>query len=386
MHSHVQQTLAGIPVVQAFSREESHDSRFREVADVAIRAQQRTVLATNLSTLASGLVAAVGAGLVLLIGSHRVLDGRLTVGELLVFVAYLTALQAQFKTYAAIYTRLQSLRASVDRVMEVLDAVSEVPELPGAPVLVVGRGHVRVEGVSFGYESGRAVLGGVSLEALPGETVAIVGPTGAGTSTLVGLVLRFFDPWEGTVSIDGQDLRDVQLGSVRSQVALVLQESFLFPISIADNIAYGRPEASRVEVVEAARAANAHRFISRLPDGYDTVVGERGATLSGGERQRVAIARALLKDAPVLILDEPTSALDAETEGLLLEALERLMVGRTTLIIAHRLSTIRNADRIVVLQDGRVAETGTHRQLLNTPGLYARLHAAQQNTGLSIVP
>jgi ATP-binding cassette subfamily B protein/subfamily B ATP-binding cassette protein MsbA len=200
------------------------------------------------------------------------------------------------------------------------------------------------------------------------------------------LVLRFFDPWEGSVSIDGQDLRDVQLASVRAQVALVLQESFLFPISIADNIAYGRPEASRDEVMEAARAANAHRFISRLPDGYDTVVGERGATLSGGERQRVAIARALLKDAPVLILDEPTSALDAETEGLLLEALERLMAGRTTLIIAHRLSTIRNADRIVVLQDGQVAESGTHRQLLDKPGLYARLYAAQQNTGLSVVP
>jgi ATP-binding cassette subfamily B protein/subfamily B ATP-binding cassette protein MsbA len=377
MHAHVQQTLAGLSVVQAFTGEESHNSRFREVARDAIRAQRRTVLTTNLSTFGSGLVAAIGAGIVLLIGGHHVLDGRLSVGELLVFAAYLTALQLQLKSYASIYTRLQALRASVNRVMEVLDSASEVAELPGAPGLVVGRGHVRLEGVSFGYEADRAVLRGVSLEALPGETVAIVGPTGAGKSTLVGLVLRFFDPWSGSVSIDGQDLRDVQLASVRGQVALVLQESFLFPMSIADNIAYGRPGASPEEVVEAAVAANAHGFISRLPDGYDTVVGERGATLSGGERQRVAIARALLKDAPVLILDEPTSALDAETEGLLLEALERLMQGRTTLIIAHRLSTIRNADRIVVLQNGRVAETGTHRQLLDNHGLYARLQGMQ---------
>src|SRR5205807_5648014 len=210
-----------------------------------------------------------------------------------------------------------------------------------------------------------------------GETVAIVGPTGAGKSTLASLVLRFFDPSEGRVSIDGHDLRDVQVASVRGNVALVLQESFLFPISIAENIAYGRPDATPEDIVDAAVAANAHEFISRLPDGYETIVGERGATLSGGERQRVAIARALLKDAPILILDEPTSALDAQTEALLLEALERLMAGRTTLIIAHRLSTIRNADRIVVLHDGHVVETGTHRQLLAHKGAYANLHRQQ---------
>jgi ATP-binding cassette subfamily B protein/subfamily B ATP-binding cassette protein MsbA len=221
------------------------------------------------------------------------------------------------------------------------------------------------------------VLHAVSFAAGPGEVVAVVGPTGAGKTTLVGLLPRFFDPDQGRVLLDGRDLRDLRLRQVRGGVSLVLQESFLFPFSIAENIAYGRVGASREEVVEAARAANAHEFVSRLPDGYDTVVGERGATLSVGERQRVAIARALLKDAPVLILDEPTSALDAETERSLLEALDRLMAGRTTVIIAHRLSTIRKADQILVLRDGRIVERGRHQQLIELNGHYARMHDIQ---------
>ena len=239
------------------------------------------------------------------------------------------------------------------------------------------RGAVVIDDVTFGYRPGEPVLHGVSLTAEPGETVALVGSSGAGKTTLASMLIRFFDPWSGRVLVDGHDLRDVQLASLRRQVAIVLQEPFLFPMSVAENIAYGRPEATPEEIVAAAKAANAHDFVSALPDGYDTVVGERGATLSGGERQRLAVARALLKDAPILILDEPTSSLDSDSEALLLEALERLMAGRTTFIIAHRLSTVRNADRVVVLEQGRVVETGRHRQLLAQKGRYAHLHRLQ---------
>jgi ATP-binding cassette subfamily B protein/subfamily B ATP-binding cassette protein MsbA len=231
--------------------------------------------------------------------------------------------------------------------------------------------------VSFGYEPSRPVLRDIWLDARPGETVALVGATGAGKSTLVSLVPRFFDPWAGRVTFDGVDVRELELKSLRAQVSLVLQEPFLLPLTVAENIAYGRPEAPREEIVAAARAAHAEEFIRRLPQGYDTVIGERGATLSGGQRQRLAIARALLKDAPVLILDEPTAALDSETEAGLLEALARLMRGRTTFLIAHRLSTIRGADRIVVLEAGQIVERGTHEELLAAGGAYHRFHALQ---------
>jgi ATP-binding cassette subfamily B protein/subfamily B ATP-binding cassette protein MsbA len=311
------------------------------------------------------------------VGASRAAEGRLTVGSILVFLSYLGTLKSNLKSFTGIYSTLQGARASIDRVMEVIDAGGEVEERAGAAALPPARGHLRLEGVTFGYEGASAVLRGVTLEALPGQTVAVVGPTGAGKSTLVGLVARLFDPWEGRVTIDGRDLREVQLRSVREQVSLVLQEPFLFPVSVAENIAYGRPEATRAEVEVAARAAGAEEFITRLPRGYETVVGERGATLSGGERQRVSIARALLKDAPILVLDEPTSALDARTEASLMGALDGLRRGRTTLIIAHRLSTVRGADRIVVLEGGEVVESGGHEELMARGGLYRSLHDAQ---------
>jgi ATP-binding cassette subfamily B protein/subfamily B ATP-binding cassette protein MsbA len=377
LQAHVQRTLSGIAVVQAFAQEPREQQRFEERTGAALRAQRRAALVGNFYGLASGLITAVGTGVVLLIGARHVLAGRLSVGSLLLFLTYLAALQGQLKAFTGLYGTLQEVGAGIDRVSELLDTDLEVADCPGALPLGEVRGEVELEGVTFGYEADRPVLRSVSLCVRAGQTVAIVGYTGAGKTTLVSLVARFFDPWQGRVLVDGHDVRRVRLHSLRAQVALVLQEPFLFPCSVAENIAYGRPGASRAEVEAAARAANAAAFIERLPKGYDTLLGERGATLSGGERQRLAIARALLRDAPILILDEPTSALDAETEGLLLEALQRLMRGRTTLLIAHRLSTIRNADRIVVVDEGQIAETGTHEELLQRGGLYARLHEIQ---------
>ncbi|HEX8296570.1 MAG TPA: ABC transporter ATP-binding protein [Chthoniobacteraceae bacterium] len=377
MQAHVQQTLSGIPVVQAFVQEDRQRLRFLEFASAAVRAEQRSILTGNIYKFASDFVLILGTAVILWIGARHALAGELSVGGLLVFLAYLGSLQGQMRTITEIYRTLQFTGASLDRVMEVLEAPAETPEKPNASVLPPVKGHVRIEDVTFGYEPDRPSLSGVSIEALPGEMIAVVGPTGAGKSTLASLIPRFIDPLSGRVLIDGHDIRDVQLHSLRSQVAMVFQEPFLSPGTIAENIAYGRPGATPAEIGAAARAANAHDFITKLPEGYQALVGERGATFSGGERQRLSIARALLKDAPILILDEPTSALDAQTEWLLLEALKRLMEGRTTLIIAHRLTTIRNAHRIVVMERGRVIETGNHEELLALGGVYRRLYEMQ---------
>ena len=374
LYNVIEQTLSAIPLVQAFGREEHEDQRFQASTRNALDANLATTRVDLQFKTLMGLWSAIGTAVILWIGAQRVLQGQLTVGSILVFLSYLGSLYDPLNSLMYMPSTIQYATGSARRVMEVLETEPEVKDRPGARPLPSIQGHVRLEEVSFGYEPQRPVLRQVSLEALPGQTIALVGPTGVGKSTLVSLILRFFDPWSGRVLIDEHDLRDVQLKSLRNQIAVVMQEPFLFPLTVAENIAYGRPEASPQEIERAARAANAHGFIERLAEGYETVVGERGATLSGGERQRLSIARALLKDAPVLILDEPTSALDAETEWQLLEAVGRLMVGRTTFIIAHRLSTIRRADKIVFVQEGQVAELGTHAELLAQGGLYHRFH------------
>jgi ATP-binding cassette subfamily B protein/subfamily B ATP-binding cassette protein MsbA len=385
--SFVHQTLTVIPIVQAFGTEYSNKQQFRRLSADAVERAQRNSLLKNTQGLVNGLTRTIGVAIVIYAGGQRVLSGSMSVGSLLLFISYQRAMQGALQGLLGTYANLKSTEASVDRVFEILNAEEDVRDAPGARPLKNAprdqRGHVRLDNVVFGYQPDRPVLCGVSLEALPGESIAIVGPTGVGKSTLASLIPRFYDPWQGQVLVNGQDVRHVKLKSLRNEIALVLQEPFLLPLTVAENIAYGRPNASRDAIAKAAVAANADEFIRRLPEGYDTIIGERGATLSGGEKQRLSIARALLKDASILILDEPTSALDAQTEELLLDAIEQLTKERTTIIIAHRLSTICRVNRIIVFEGGKIVEAGTHKDLMLAGHFYHRLHELQMGPAVA---
>jgi ATP-binding cassette subfamily B protein len=374
----VQETLVGIRAVQAFGREQFESERFRRKASASLLASLRLTVLQTASQAVVGLVLALGSAGVIWLGARGVLQGRLTPGDLVLLAAYLTMIFKPLETLAYTAGAVQNAAAGARRVLAVLDEPPSVTDAPDARDLS-GRAQGRIvfENVSFGYRSGELVLSGMNLAIEPGSTVALVGASGAGKTTLASLMMRFYDPIRGQVLLDGADLRSITLKTLRQNLALVTQEPILFAATIRENIAYGRPDATQQEIEAAARAAGAHEFIERLPEGYEAEIAERGVTLSGGQRQRIAIARAFLKDAPVLILDEPTSALDSATEERLLQTLQRLMKGRTALIIAHRLSTVRSADRIVVLQDGSVEEMGSHEELLARGGVYARLHRIQ---------
>jgi ATP-binding cassette subfamily B protein/subfamily B ATP-binding cassette protein MsbA len=376
MMSRVEQVLSTLPTVQAFGRERFEVANFRResraTADAYLGATRAELSFSELTKF----VTVVGTAIILLLGGNYAIDGRMSAGAILVFISYLKSLYAPLNAITYSAATIQTAAANADRVLEVLDARPDVVESPQAVARPL-RGHIAFDGVSFAYEPGRPVLEQVSFTAEPGEVVAIVGSSGVGKTSLVNLLPRFFDPVSGRILIDGADVRNLTLESLRSQIAMVMQEPQLMPLSIQENIRYGRQDATLAEVHAAATSARANTFIEALPEMYQTVIGERGIGLSGGERQRIAIARAFLRDAPILILDEPTSALDARTESALLESLEQLMRNRTAIVIAHRLSTIRNADKIVVLDHGRVAEVGTHAQLIHQNGPYARMYFQQ---------
>jgi subfamily B ATP-binding cassette protein MsbA len=380
------EALSEVRIVKAFVREPYEVSRYNDQMENAFRATMSlTVVRSAFGPLISFMGFAALAG-ILWFGGREVLNKQLTGGGLIAFLVYGINIATAIGSFTNLYTQIQEALGASRRIFELLDEAPEIRDSASARTLPPVRGGVTFESVSFAYERASAVLHDISLDIRPGEVLALVGPSGTGKSTLFNLIPRFYDPTSGQVCVDGCDLREVTLDSLRQQIGIVPQEIQLFSGSVRENLRYGKLDATDAELEAAARAANADEFITRLPQGYDTLVGERGVKLSGGQRQRVAIARALLKDPRILLLDEATSSLDSESEGLVQEALERLMTGRTTIIIAHRLSTVQKANRIAVLNEGRLVELGTHAELLAAEGVYARLYRLQFKNEAALAP
>lgn len=375
--SSLQESLSSIRVIQAFTLEPQSGERFRARAEQSLEANQRMMRTQLLYSACAGLAVSIGTAAVVWVAGYQVMHGRLSVGDILVFLAYLGMLYQPMSTFSQSASIIQSTGAQLRRVFEIVDAIPDIKDSPNAITFPAVRGAIEFQDVSFEYDKNRPVLRHVNLKIEPGQVLAIAGRTGAGKTTLASLLLRFYDPAGGVIRLDGRDLRELRVAWLRSQISVVLQDPVLFSATVAENIGYGRPGASRVEIENAARLAQADEFIRELPQGYDTILGERGVNLSGGQRQRLSIARAFLKNAPILILDEPTSALDTQTEEALLASLRQLMQGRTTLIIAHRLSTISRADNIVVLDNGTIIERGSHAELLAGDSEYKRMYKSQ---------
>lgn len=374
----VLQEVASSPrVIKSFVREGYEVDRFDKENMNNFRANMKYAQLSSTLTPTIEFVAAVGVSIILWYGGNSVINGSITAGSLVAFLTYAVNISNPIKRLSRVIGNIQKALAAAQRVFDVLDLPEDIKNAPDAKALPKVKGDVRFNDVSFAYNENEEVLSHVSFEVKPGEMVAFVGPSGAGKSTVASLLPRFYDATNGSITIDGQDIRKVTLDSLREQVGIVPQETVLFSGSVYDNILYGRLDATREEVEAAAKAANAHDFIMQLPDGYETMLGDRGMNISGGQRQRISIARAILKNPQILILDEATSALDTESERVVQEALDRLMVGRTSFVIAHRLSTIKNADKIMVLEKGQLIEQGNHDELMAMDGLYAHLYKIQ---------